>query len=207
MLGWLAALPDEVVRVRPVLTVGFAGALLAVGELDGVEAACRTPSGGWTRLTGRDRASEPRSPPAEMVVVDDAEFRRLPGMVELYRAALALAGGDVLGTVTHAQRALRLSAGGRPPRPVPRHRGCRGWRTGRAGISRPGTRPIPTAWRGSTGPGTSPTPSGAPSRWRTSGWRKAVSSEALHTYEQALRRAAEPGWARCCGERLTCTWG
>ena len=33
--GWLKALPDEAVRVRPVLSVAFAGALLAVGELDG----------------------------------------------------------------------------------------------------------------------------------------------------------------------------
>jgi LuxR family maltose regulon positive regulatory protein len=44
-----------------------------------------------------------------MVVVDDEEFRRLPGSIEVYRAALALARGDVLGTVTHARRALDLS--------------------------------------------------------------------------------------------------
>ena len=35
--GWLEVLPDEVVRVRPVLSVGFAGALLLTGELEGVE--------------------------------------------------------------------------------------------------------------------------------------------------------------------------
>ena len=39
--GWLKALPDELFRVRPVLSVGFAGALLAVGELEGVEARLR----------------------------------------------------------------------------------------------------------------------------------------------------------------------
>ena len=39
--GWLEALPDELVRVRPVLSVGFAGALLASGELEGVEARLR----------------------------------------------------------------------------------------------------------------------------------------------------------------------
>src|SRR5204862_495561 len=41
VLGWLEVLPDEVVRVRPVLSVGFAGALLAGGEFDGVEARLR----------------------------------------------------------------------------------------------------------------------------------------------------------------------
>ena len=37
LLGWLEALPDDVVRVRPVLSVTFAGALLITGELEGVE--------------------------------------------------------------------------------------------------------------------------------------------------------------------------
>ncbi len=44
--GWLKALPDELFRVRPVLSVGFAGALLAVGELEGVEARLRDAGGG-----------------------------------------------------------------------------------------------------------------------------------------------------------------
>jgi len=44
-----------------------------------------------------------------MVVVDDEEFRRLPATIEVYRAALALALGDVPGTVRHARRALELS--------------------------------------------------------------------------------------------------
>src|SRR5664279_5206712 len=36
--GWLEALPGEVVQVRPVLIVGYAGALLLGGEVEGVEA-------------------------------------------------------------------------------------------------------------------------------------------------------------------------
>jgi LuxR family maltose regulon positive regulatory protein len=44
-----------------------------------------------------------------MVVVDDAEFRRLPAEIELYRAAQALVRGDGPGTVRHARRALELS--------------------------------------------------------------------------------------------------
>jgi LuxR family maltose regulon positive regulatory protein len=44
-----------------------------------------------------------------MVVLDDREFRRLPGSVEMYRAGQALILGDVPGTVTHARRALALS--------------------------------------------------------------------------------------------------
>ena len=39
--GWLDAIPDEVVRVRPVLAVGFVGALMAGGEFEGVEGRLR----------------------------------------------------------------------------------------------------------------------------------------------------------------------
>jgi len=35
--GWLGALPDDLVRARPVLAVGLAGALLAGGQVEGVE--------------------------------------------------------------------------------------------------------------------------------------------------------------------------
>jgi LuxR family maltose regulon positive regulatory protein len=107
MRGWLQALPDEVFRLRPVLSVGFAGAMLAGGELEGVETRLRDAERWLDTTTGNRK--EPPAPPAEMVVVDDEEFRRLPAEIELYRAALALTRGDVPGTVRHARRALGLS--------------------------------------------------------------------------------------------------
>jgi len=105
--GWLELLPDEVVRVRPVLSVGFAGTLLTGGELEGVEARLRDAERWLDTTTGIRQGSQ--APAAEMVVVDDEEFRRLPAEIGLYRAALALARGDVPGTVRHARRALDLS--------------------------------------------------------------------------------------------------
>ncbi len=105
--GWLKAIPDEAVRVRPVLSVAFAGALLAVGELMGVESRLRDAE---QRLDATIAIREgPSAPSGEVVVADDEEFRRLPAMVEVYRAYLALARSDVLGTVRHARRALDLS--------------------------------------------------------------------------------------------------
>ena len=105
--GWLEAIPGEVVRVRPVLSVGFAGALLSGGELEGVESRLRDAERWLDVTTGTDARSVARS--AEMVVADEEEYRRLPGMIELYRAALALARGDVPGTVRHARRALEVA--------------------------------------------------------------------------------------------------
>src|SRR5690242_3484519 len=107
VLGWLELLPDEVVRVRPVLSVGFAGTLLAAGEYEGVEARLRDAERWLGGAPGTGEGSQ--APAAEMVVVDDAEFRRLPAEIELYRAAQALVRGDGPGTVRHARRALELS--------------------------------------------------------------------------------------------------
>jgi LuxR family maltose regulon positive regulatory protein len=107
VLGWLELLPDEVVRVRPVLSVGFAGTLLAGGEYEGVEARLRDAERWLGGARGIGEGSQ--APAAEMVVVDDAEFRRLPAEIELYRAAQALVRGDGPGTVRHARRALERS--------------------------------------------------------------------------------------------------
>jgi LuxR family transcriptional regulator, maltose regulon positive regulatory protein len=105
--GWLEVLPDEVVRVRPVLSVNFAGALLTGGELEGVEGRLRDAERWLDPATG-DR-EEPPVPPAQMVVTDEEEYRRLPGTIEMYRAGLALARSDLPGTVRHAQRTLELA--------------------------------------------------------------------------------------------------
>ena len=105
--GWLEVIPDELVRVRPVLSVSYAGALLADGELEGVEGRLRDAERWLDGAAGIGKGGQ--ASPAEMVVVDDEEFRRLPAMIELYRAALALARGDLPGTVRHARRALELS--------------------------------------------------------------------------------------------------
>jgi LuxR family maltose regulon positive regulatory protein len=105
--AWLEMLPDELVRVRPVLSVGFAGALLTGGELEGVEGRLRDAERWLDPATGIREG--PQAPPAEMVVADEEEYRRLPGTIEMYRAGLALARSDIPGTVRHAQRALELA--------------------------------------------------------------------------------------------------
>ena len=106
--GWLEMIPDELVRVRPVLSVGFAGALLTGGELEGIEGRLRDAERWLDPPTGARAGSQ--SPPAEMVVTDEEEYRRLPGTIEMYRAGLALARGDLPGTLRHAQRTLELAA-------------------------------------------------------------------------------------------------
>jgi LuxR family transcriptional regulator, maltose regulon positive regulatory protein len=103
---WLEALPDELIRARPVLSVAYAATLLDGGKIDGVEARLRDAER-WLDATA-DKPEESGAPATAMVVVDEEEFRRLPGSIALYRAARAMAIGDVTGAMTHARRALDL---------------------------------------------------------------------------------------------------
>jgi LuxR family maltose regulon positive regulatory protein len=104
---WLAALPDEVIRVRPVLSVALVGVLMSDGELEGVEARLRDAERwlDWATKSGPGR----EAPSAAMVVVDEVAFRRLPGAIAMYRAGHAQVRGDVAGVLTHAPRALELA--------------------------------------------------------------------------------------------------
>ena len=101
--GWLAALPDEVLRARPVLSNAYAGVLLVSGEFDGVDARLRDAER-WLDIGERHAAAA-----AGMVVVDEDEFRALPGLVALHRAGYALARGDLAATAQHARRARDLA--------------------------------------------------------------------------------------------------
>ncbi|XID91602.1 LuxR C-terminal-related transcriptional regulator [Paenibacillaceae bacterium WGS1546] len=106
MLKWLKALPDELVRCRPVLSVWYAGALLAGGQLDAAPDRLRDAEQ-WLE-TMADPGERQQGRPAGMVVVDEEEFRRLPGLIAVYRAGLALVLGDVPAVMTYARRALDL---------------------------------------------------------------------------------------------------
>jgi LuxR family maltose regulon positive regulatory protein len=103
LYGWLTALPDEVVRARPVLSVNYAFSAFSREGLDAAEA----------RLRDAERWLDPEAdrrdaPTGEMVVTDEVGFRSLPGTIAVARAYRAGALGDAAGIVTHARRALEL---------------------------------------------------------------------------------------------------
>jgi LuxR family maltose regulon positive regulatory protein len=98
---WLEALPDELLRVRPELSLAHAGTLLMYGELDGVE----------TRLRAAERwvAARPDAGEAPAAAAaEDPLTRTIRGQIAVYRAAQARMRGDVAGTMTHARRVLDL---------------------------------------------------------------------------------------------------
>ena len=104
---WVRALPDDVVRHHALLATAYAWTRLTEGDLDGVEewldsaqaalqpaAAAPTGPGGALSAAAHDRAEE---------------LRGLPAMIEVYRASVAQARGDLSGTADHARRALKLA--------------------------------------------------------------------------------------------------
>jgi LuxR family maltose regulon positive regulatory protein len=93
--AWIAALPRDVIAQRPLLAVGLAGTTLSANEVEGVDEL----------LTGAERLLAAGEP---ILIIDEAERRRLPAMIELYRAALSKLQGDVAGNVAHARRVLEL---------------------------------------------------------------------------------------------------
>ena len=99
-LGWVKALPDGLLRARPVLSVGYAWALLDGGELEASEA----------RLHDAERCLN--TPADLMIVVDQEQFRSLPASIATARAYRSLALGDVSATVGYAQQALELTPEG-----------------------------------------------------------------------------------------------
>ncbi len=99
---WVDLLPADVVERRPVLAVGFIGALAASNEFDSLD----------RRLTDVERVLA--GPTEALVVADTAGLARLPGAVQTYRAALALVGGDLRGTVRYAELALDLATADDP---------------------------------------------------------------------------------------------
>ena len=96
-LSWVKALPDVLIRARPVLSVGYAWALLDGGELEASEA----------HLQAAKRWLD--TPTDQMVVVDHDQFRSLPASIAIARAYRSLALGDIPGTVQYAQQALELT--------------------------------------------------------------------------------------------------
>lgn len=101
LLAWAQALPQSVVRRRPVLSILAASSLLMSGDLDAVESC----------LDDADAALASGASDPELAArwADTDDLRTAPATISVFRASLAQARGDVAGTVLHARRAMDLA--------------------------------------------------------------------------------------------------
>jgi LuxR family transcriptional regulator, maltose regulon positive regulatory protein len=102
VLNWMKALPEALFKDRPVLSILYVGALMGNGKIEGVEARLRDAERWLEVIT--DSGERPK----DIVVVNEEEFRRLPGAIAMYHAGLALARGDVPETARYARWVLDL---------------------------------------------------------------------------------------------------
>ena len=100
-LGWVHALPDEIVRLRPVLNLGWAYGLLNRGEWTGVD-----------HYLSRAEWSLDPATAADAVVVNEEAFRTLPFNLTNARAYLSLLREETAATIESAQRTIALAPPG-----------------------------------------------------------------------------------------------
>ena len=103
-LGWVKRLPNELLLVRPVLSAGYAWALLDRGEMEPSEARLQDAER-WLDDTSSPNAETSKT---EMIVADKEEFQVLPASIAVARAYRSLAYGDVPHTILYAQQAINL---------------------------------------------------------------------------------------------------
>ena len=101
LLAWIRALPDVVVRPRPVLNIVAGWSHMMTGDLDALEA----------RLDDADAAlvAGTHDPELAATWADTDDLRTAPATILVYRASLAQARGDVEGTLRHAREAMSLA--------------------------------------------------------------------------------------------------
>jgi LuxR family maltose regulon positive regulatory protein len=108
-LGWARALPDALIRVRPVLSVAYAEALNDCGEApEAIELRLRDAERSLSAMEDMN-TQQSDNLSDETVVVDKAQLRILPTKIAIIRSDNALAQGDVTGTVKYAELALELA--------------------------------------------------------------------------------------------------
>ena len=105
-LGWVKELPDELVRSRPLLSVGCGWSSLDAGNLEAAEVYLQDAERGLEAATNANEKLE--VPSKRKKVLDEEEIRALSTSVANARAYLAQALGDVPGTVTYARQAIDL---------------------------------------------------------------------------------------------------
>lgn len=103
---WLQALPDELIRLRPVLSTGYVGVLLHRGAIETVEGHLIDAEQGLDTAIHVDRGLD--APSGTAVYVDEEQFRDLPRMIALYRAGYSQLIGNLSDTTKYARLALEL---------------------------------------------------------------------------------------------------
>lgn len=106
-LGWVKRIPEELIHERPVLSAGYAWALLDIGDFEDCEQRLRDAENGMNRLLAKRNGYD--DPACKIVIADEEQFRFLPATIESARAYHASAVGDLKATIQHGRKSKDLS--------------------------------------------------------------------------------------------------
>ena len=95
-LGWVKKLPEDAIRIRPVLLTQMAQSFMDAGEPEASEEC----------MQAAERCLKDSS--GEIVVADEAQLKPLPALIAMTRAYNAQVQGDLSATVKYAELALQL---------------------------------------------------------------------------------------------------
>jgi len=105
-LAWVKALPENLVRTRPILMLNYAQALFFVGNLEEGEYWLNQVENLFSLET---TTSENIAVPAGMHVVDETQFRQLPSAIAFSRAYHASSCGHMARAIQYSQLILKLA--------------------------------------------------------------------------------------------------
>ncbi|MEM9119029.1 MAG: tetratricopeptide repeat protein [Cyanobacteria bacterium P01_F01_bin.56] len=108
VLGWLQALPDPLIRDRPILSLIYALVLLNSGQIGAVEARLQDAEQGLAQFEAAVPGHLSPAQAAQQLGISAARYQSLPAAIVNARAYRAQALGDVASTITYAQQALAL---------------------------------------------------------------------------------------------------
>jgi len=97
-LRWVQPIPDEVVRSRPVISIGYGWSLLDTGDLQGAD----------RRLIDAERWIDSQAAEQDGAEIDEKAMRSMRGSIANARAYRAQALGDVKATMAFTRQALRV---------------------------------------------------------------------------------------------------
>ncbi|RLD28731.1 MAG: hypothetical protein DRI73_11405, partial [Bacteroidetes bacterium] len=99
-LSWIKVLPEQLIRIRPVLCAAFGAALLDTGEFQSVK----------EHLDDAQKWLSCKNPESDMIVVDKKQFQILGANIARSRAYLAQISGDLDSSIKYAQQVMKLSS-------------------------------------------------------------------------------------------------
>ncbi|QVK20397.1 helix-turn-helix transcriptional regulator [Mycoplasmatota bacterium] len=102
-LRWAKMIPDELVRLRPVLSVGYAWALLDAGEIEGCEQRLQSAENCIEKISNNGMRNE--NSILDIVITDEEQYNMLPSIIATARAYLASVLGDIKASIKYALKA------------------------------------------------------------------------------------------------------